>query len=110
MNVWRAACAVAVVLTCASGVDAATATWNRNPETNIAGYWLSYGTQSGLHTTTIDVGNVVSYQFFPPPGQRYYVVVQAYNTGGGVGPKSNEVIVDIPAQQNQPPSLTQPAT
>ena len=89
-------------------VDAATATWDRNPEPDVIGYRLSYGTQPGQHPVSIDVGNVTSYDFFPPPGARYYVVVQAYNASG-LGPKSNEVIYDAPAAPNQPPVLTQPA-
>jgi hypothetical protein len=95
----------------ASSVDAATATWNRNPESSVVGYRLSYGTQSGVHPTSINVGNVVSYQFFPPSGQRYYVVVQAYTSTGALSPKSAEVILDLTGSgsQNQPPVLTQPA-
>src|SRR4051794_28118341 len=37
-----------------------TATWDANTESDIAGYKLSYGTQSGVYTTTLDVGNVTS--------------------------------------------------
>ncbi len=109
MNIFRVALSLVVILGGASAAHAATATWDRNTEPNIGGYLLSYGTQSGVHTTTIDVGNVATYQFFPPAGRRYYVVVQAYNTSGGVGQKSNEAFVDIPAAANQPPTLTQPA-
>jgi hypothetical protein len=98
-----------VTLVAISPAEAATATWDRNPESFVTGYILSYGTQSGVHTVAIDVGNVLSYQFFPPPGQRYYVVVQAYDAARVTGPKSGEVIVDIPAVTNQPPTLQQPA-
>src|SRR6185436_16507140 len=109
MNYVRVCSITLVVLACAVPLEAARATWDRNPEPDITGYRLSYGTQPGQHPTTIDVGNVTSYDFFPPPGQRYYVVVQAYNPSG-VGPASDEVIYDEPAtQQNQPPVLTQPA-
>ena len=102
--------AVLIVLLCATfQVEAATATWDRNPEPNIVGYRLSYGTQPGVHTVSIDVGNVTTHQFFPPPGQRYYIVVQARNSSGVLSPKSNEVIYDAPATTNQPPTLTQPA-
>jgi hypothetical protein len=90
-------------------LQAATATWDRNPEPNVTGYRLSYGTQSGIHGTVIDVGNVVTYQFSPPPGGRYYIVVQAYDSAGGLSAKSDEVVFDAPAAQNQPPVLTQPA-
>ena len=108
MNLLRVACGVAFVLVCATGVDAATATWDRNPEPDIAGYLLSYGPSPGIHTTTIDVGNVTSYQFFPPPG-RYYVVVQAYNRSSGVSLKSNEAVLNVAGGTNRAPTLTQPA-
>jgi hypothetical protein len=105
----RVALLLTFVLAVAARLDAATATWDRNPESNVSGYLLSYGTQSGVHPTVIDVGNATTYQFFPPPGQRYYVVVQAYNTSGGIGPKSAEVTVDVAGPVNQPPTITQPA-
>ncbi len=102
--------AVALVILCfAASLEAATATWDRNPESNVTGYILSYGTQSGQHTVSVDVGNVVSYQFFPPPGQRYYVVVQAYTASGTRSAKSAEFVFDAGATQNRAPVLTQPA-
>ena len=109
MSLFRIVLLSFVTLVAISPAEAATATWNRNPETFVTGYILSYGTQSGVHTVAIDVGNVVSYQFFPPPGQRYYVVVQAYDASRVAGPKSSEVVVDIPGTTNQPPTLQQPA-
>ena len=105
--VLRVAFALAIVAGVASGVDAATASWDPNTEPDVAGYRLSYGTAPGVHTVTIDVGNVITYQFFPPPGRTYYVVVQAYNTAGELSEKSAEVVVDIPLP-NSPPTLTQP--
>ena len=90
-------------------LEAATATWDRNPEPTVVGYRLSYGTQPGIHGTSLDVGNVVSYVFFPPLGQRYYVVVQALDSTGALSSKSAEVVFDAPAAQNQPPVLIQPA-
>ena len=89
-------------------LQAATAAWDRNPEPDVIGYLVSYGTQSGVHTTTVDVGNVLTYSFSPPAGQRYYIVVQAYN-GSGPGPKSAEVVLDLTSTTNQAPTLTQPA-
>ena len=87
-------------------VDAATLSWDRNPETGVAGYVVSYGTQPGVHTTTLDVGNVITYVLNPPSGQRYYIVVQAYNPTG-LSPKSEEVVLDL-GSTNQAPTLNQP--
>jgi hypothetical protein len=109
MNGFRALLISVCLLGSALPLEAATATWNSNPEPGVTGYVLSYGTQSGVHPTSITVGNVVSFQFFPPAGQRYYVVVQAYNSTGTLSAKSAEVILDVPAVQNQAPTLTQPA-
>jgi hypothetical protein len=68
-----------------------TAAWNPNPELNIAGYKLSFGTSSGSYTTTMDVGNVTSKQLQIAVGPTYYFAVQAYNTAGQLSPYSTEV-------------------
>src|SRR6516165_10393625 len=73
-----------------------TATWNPNPESNIAGYKLSYGTQSGVYTTVIDVGNVTSWALSLTGPQRYYFAVQAYNTSSQLSAYSAEVFYDVP--------------
>src|SRR5687768_9361945 len=86
--------ALAIVAGTAIGAGAATASWDPNTEPDVAGYKLSYGTQPGVHTVTIDVGNVTAYTFNPPAGMRYYVVVQAYSTTGALSAKSAEVALD----------------
>ena len=74
------------------------ALWNANPEPNIAGYKLSYGTATGVYTTTVDVGKVTSYvRTGLTPATRYFFVVQAYNTGGLTSANSAEVFFDVPA-------------
>ena len=105
---FRLACsliAIVLLLLAPSTLQAATATatWNANPEPDIAGYKLSYGTQSGTYTTVLDVGNVTSRLVQPlTAGQRYYFAVQAYNTSGALSPYSAEIVYDVPA----PPTLT----
>ena len=74
-----------------------------------AGYLLSYGTQSGSYSTTVDVGNVVSYPVSLAPGNTYYVVVRAYNSQRQNGPASPEASVAIPALPT-PPTATITAT
>src|SRR5262249_7514014 len=92
----RAASAVIILLTGAVSVHAATvtATWDANTEPDIAGYALSYGTASGVYTTTIDVGNVTTYQVTLAPGT-YYFALQAYDTGGLTSAYSNEVAFTV---------------
>src|SRR5471030_1783741 len=99
---------VSMLLGTASTLRASTvtATWNANPESDIAGYKLSYGAASNVYTTTIDVGNVTS--FVVPAlvgGRTYYFVVQAYDTAGLTGPNSAEVSFAVPVSTS-PPSLT----
>jgi hypothetical protein len=81
-------------------VYAQTLAWDPNPETDIAGYKVYQGTQSGVYTTTTDVGNVTSYQ---PQGVDWthyaYFAVQAYNTSGLSSPLSAEAVWT-------PPSIT----
>jgi hypothetical protein len=43
------------------GMRAATVTWDPNSEPDLAAYTLSYGTQSGVHTVVVDVGNVTTH-------------------------------------------------
>ncbi len=81
-----------------------TATWNPNPEPNIAGYQLMYGTASGSYTTVVDVGKVTSYSFSVTGGVTYYFVLQAYNTAGVYSPYSPEISVLVPLPTS--PSLS----
>jgi len=87
---------VAGLLGTASALQAATVQWNPNPESDIAGYKLSYGTQTGVYTTSIDTGNVTTWNVTLTPGTRYFFVLQAYNTGGLYSPYSAEVVYDAP--------------
>jgi hypothetical protein len=79
-----------------------TATWNPNPEPNIAGYSVSYGTTSGSYTTTVDVGKVTSAVMTVTAGQKYYFAVRAYNTGGAMSPYSAEVSATVSGTTSGP--------
>ena len=74
-------------------LQAQTLAWDANPETDIAGYRVSYGTQSRTYTTEVDVGNQTQYR--PPQGFDWsrilYFAVRAYNTSGLISPYSTEV-------------------
>jgi PKD repeat protein len=100
---------LAAMLGSTSVLHAAVATWDPNPETDIAGYILSYGTQPGVHPTSVDVGNLTTWPLTTlTPGQTYYFVVQAYNTSAMTSAPSAEVIFTVPGVAS-PPTLTQPA-
>jgi hypothetical protein len=79
----------AIVLCAPSVLQAQAIVWD--PSTGATGYRVVYGTQSGVYTQQVDVGNVVSYR---PSGfdwsMKLYFAVLAYNSGG-VSSLSNEV-------------------
>ena len=83
----------------ASTVRAATVTlaWDPNPEPNIAGYIVSYGTSPGSYSTSVDVGKVTTWAVSLSPGARYYFAAQAYNTSGLRSGYSTEVSTNIVA-------------
>ncbi len=92
----RLTLAFIVLASTAAHAATVTANWDPNTDSNLAGYKLSYGTQSGVYTTTIDVGNVTTYQLTLNPGQ-YFFVVQAYNTSGVSSAYSAEVPYTVPS-------------
>lgn len=73
---------------------AVSMTWIPNPESNIAGYKLHFGSSSGNYTTVINVGRVASAQL-PAMilGRTYYLALSAYDTANRDGPLSAELVV-----------------
>ncbi len=60
--------------------------------TNLGGYKVYYGTSSGVYTTAVNVGNVLSYKVANlTSGHTYYFAVTAYNTSNVESSYSNEV-------------------
>jgi hypothetical protein len=91
---WLATALAVLIVVGVGSAEAATVTlqWDANPETDIAGYIVSYGTTSGQYSTVVDVGNQLWFQFAEPnPGAIYYFAVRAYNTAGDQSPLSVEV-------------------
>jgi hypothetical protein len=69
-----------------------TLNWDRNPEPDIAGYVLYWGTQPGVYPYSWNVGNFTSQQVLGlDDATTYYFVARAYNTGGLMSPPSAEV-------------------
>jgi Fibronectin type III domain len=91
----------------AGSAEAGTLTvqWDRNTEADVAGYYVSYGTQAGQYPTTVDVGNQTSHQFTEPdPTQTYYFVVRAYSSTGLISSYSQEVHSTPSSTSPQPPT------
>jgi hypothetical protein len=101
--------AAAALLTFSSTVLAQTPTvaWNANTESDLAGYVVQYGTQSGNPTSSLDVGNVTSRQFTGlTAGATYYFRVVAYNASGQSSGPSNEASYLVPAPPTPTVTLT----
>lgn len=87
---------------------AVTLAWNANPETDITGYQLSYGTSPGVHPSTINLGtNTTASVPELTEGATYYFVVSATNQAGLQSLPSSEVSYQVPAAPvNNPPVAT----
>ena len=95
------------VLACSATLSAQTLMWNANTESNLAGYVVQYGPQSGNPATTLDVGNVTSRQFTGlQAGTTYYFRVLAYNTSGQQSAPSNQVSYAVPGVPSPSLSVT----
>ena len=114
----RGLAVVAVLLGSASAIEAQTVitlAWDANTEPNLAGYQVSYGTQSGVYSTIVDVGNVTSRSFTLTSGVVYYFAVKAYNSASPrqYSPYSIEVPADLrttPVVTWTPPASVVPGT
>jgi hypothetical protein len=88
-----------------AAADTLTLMWDRSPDSNVAGYLVYVGTQSGVYATAYDVGNSTSFAYSSAsPGQAYYFAVAAYFPGPIVGTKSTEVM----GTSNGAPTLLNP--
>ena len=74
---------VACLLGTASALQAATVQWNPIPNRTSPATSFSYGTQTGVYTTSVDAGNVTTWNLTLTPGcSILQSSIQAYNTGG----------------------------
>jgi len=72
--------------------DASTTNADGSPLTDLAGYYIYYGTASGVYGSPVDAKNVTSYTLTAlTPGQTYFIAVAAYDTSQNQSQFSNEV-------------------
>jgi len=68
--------------------------WNPSPDTNVVGYKIYYGSQSGIYTTSIIAGGVTNYLIDTTNfiyASTYYFVATSYNAEGWESSYSPEV-------------------
>jgi hypothetical protein len=84
----------------------ATLAWDPNTESDLAGYRVHYGTDSGSYTVHTDVHNVTTYTVTGLiAGQTYYFAASAYDSSGNESGYSNQVSYSVPqSPQNQAPT------
>jgi IPT/TIG domain/Family of unknown function (DUF5719)/Fibronectin type III domain len=77
--------------------------WDANTESDLAGYIVQYGTQSGSPSTSINVGNVTSRTITGlTAGTTYYFRVVAYNTSGQQSAPSPQVTYTVAGTTSGP--------
>ena len=74
------------------GSGSITLAWDANTESDLAGYKIYYGTSARSYQSSVNAGNVTSYQLTGlTPGQVYFIALTAYDTAGYESDFSNEV-------------------
>lgn len=108
---WLAGCVLGFLLMgSADAVQAGTVTvlWEPSSDSRVAGYIVSYGTQSGTYTSSVRAGQVTSLSITGlTNGAFYYFAVQSYDSTNLTGPPSNEVSAQVPAVTG--PTITCPS-
>jgi hypothetical protein len=75
-----------------------TVAWDQNPEPDVAGYKIYYGTSPGSYTSSVNAGNITSAVISGlEAGLTYYFAAVAYDGSGNESGFSNEIIYAVPA-------------
>jgi hypothetical protein len=75
-----------------------TVAWDPNPEPDVAGYKIYYGTSPGSYTASVNAGNITSLAISGlQAGLTYYFAAVAYDSSGNESGFSNEITYAMPA-------------
>jgi hypothetical protein len=82
----------------AASAATVTLAWDKNPEPNLAGYKVHYGTSTGNYDYSVDVGNYTSCTISGlQEGTTYYFAATAYDSNNFESNLSEELAYMIPA-------------
>ena len=71
--------------------------WDKNSESDVAGYKVYYGTASHNYQSSLDAGNFTSIEIDDlTPGKIYYISIAAYDYSGNESASSQEFHATIP--------------
>src|ERR1700678_291293 len=94
---WLAFCSVALGVQAPFGGQQVTLGWSASPDPTVTGYFLYYGTTSGVYTNKIDVGtNTVFTVSGLLAGSTYYFTETSYNAAAVESSYVPEVSYVIP--------------
>jgi hypothetical protein len=88
-----AVCSLLILGILPAAAASVTLQWDANPEPDISGYIVQYGTRTGVYDNRVDVGRTTTATLSLNAGKYYFVVV-AYSPGGTSGP-STEISATI---------------
>jgi hypothetical protein len=75
-----------------------TVAWDQNPESDVAGYKIYYGTSPGSYTASVNAGDITSIVISGlEAGITYYFAAVAYDIQGTESGFSNEITYAVPA-------------
>lgn len=82
-----------LLLICFKAESSVTLAWDASPDTNVSGYYLCYGLQSGQYTYTNTLPGPITNNVVTglETGKVYYFAVAAYSADGLMSDFSNEV-------------------
>jgi hypothetical protein len=76
--------------------------WNAHGDTNVIGYYLHWGTESGTYSSRTNVGNVTAFTLAGlEEGKTFFIVVTAIDENLVESDPSNEVIYQVPVRRFQ---------